>query len=322
MSKTKQHWLIAAVILTVIGTVIVGSAVMMMKGDLSLMSGTSYETNHHPVTEEFGAIRISLDTADLRLVYSSDASSSVTCYEQSNVKHAVAVKDGMLVIEVVDERKWYEHIGFFTKTPTVTLTLPETVYGMLSVSSTTGDIEIDPAFTFQSIDVALTTGDVTCKASAKEDLRIETTTGKITVSDLSAETVSLTLSTGSLKASGITCRKDLSLNVTTGKTELSDITCRNLSSDGTTGSAVLKHVIAEETLSLERSTGDIILDRVDAATLKLRTTTGDVKGSLLSEKVFFVDTTTGDRDYPHTSSGGTCEIETTTGDVRITLKTE
>lgn len=320
MNKTKLRWLITAVILTVIGAILIGFAVIMMKGDLSMLSNTQYETNRHAVTEEFEAVRIELDTADLILLPSEDASCSVTCYEPQNQKHSVTVKDGTLVIEAVDERKWYEHIGFFNKTPTVTLALPKSLYGALSVSATTGDIEIDRAFTFQSIDVDLTTGDVTCKASAKEDLRIKTTTGKITASDLSAEAITLTLSTGSLTASSITCRKDLFLKVTTGKTELSNVTCENLTSEGTTGAIALDHVIATEKLSVKRSTGDILLDSVDGGELVLKSTTGDIKGSLLTEKVFIVDTTTGSKDYPHTISGGKCEITTTTGDIRITVK--
>ena len=49
------------------------------------------------------------------------------------------------------------------------------------------------------------------------------------------------------------------------------------------------------------------------------TDTGDVRGSLLSEKVFIVNTDTGRKEVPDTITGGRCEITTDTGDVKITI---
>ena len=72
-------------------------------------------------------------------------------------------------------------------------------------------------------------------------------------------------------------------------------------------------------MTLRRSTGDVELNACDAGGLSLKTTTGDVTGTLLSEKVFITDTSTGDVSVPKTTSGGKCEISTTTGDIRIDI---
>ena len=45
-----------------------------------------------------------------------------------------------------------------------------------------------------------------------------------------------------------------------------------------------------------------------------------VGGTLLSDKVFITDTTTGDVDVPKTTTGGKCEITTTTGDIEIDIE--
>lgn len=42
-----------------------------------------------------------------------------------------------------------------------------------------------------------------------------------------------------------------------------------------------------------------------------------MKGSLLSDKVFLMQTDTGEVDVPKTVTGGKCEIITDTGDIRI-----
>ena len=76
----------------------------------------------------------------------------------------------------------------------------------------------------------------------------------------------------------------------------------------------------EEKFDIERSTGNVKFSDCDAAELFVETSTGDVKGSLLSAKVFIVKTDTGSADVPKTITGGRCEIETDTGDIKITVK--
>jgi len=82
----------------------------------------------------------------------------------------------------------------------------------------------------------------------------------------------------------------------------------------------LKNVNAAEKFSIERSTGDVKFDGCDAAEVFVKTDTGDVTGTLLSEKVFIVETDTGKVDVPKTVNGGRCEITTDTGDINISIK--
>ena len=49
----------------------------------------------------------------------------------------------------------------------------------------------------------------------------------------------------------------------------------------------------------------------------MKTDTGKVVGSLLSEKVFIAETSTGKVSVPKTTTGGKCEITTSTGDIKI-----
>ena len=124
---------------------------------------------------------------------------------------------------------------------------------------------------------------------------------------------------------GNVCVKNLSfgtldITVSTGKTDLTDLACKSLRSSGHTGDVYLNHVIAAEKLSIERSTGSVRFDDADATEIFVRTGTGDVTGSLLTDKVFLVQTGIGDVDVPLTADGGRCEIITGTGDVTISTK--
>lgn len=280
MTKTTKRWLIIATFLLLIGCIIFGGVMTVYKWDFSKLSTNKYETNKYDIADNFKNISVNVKTADIVFVASEKAKTVVVCFEQDNANHEVSVDNDTLTIKLVDERKWYEYIGINFRTPKITVYLPQGEYGNLTVSASTGDIDIK---------------------------------------NLSAENINLTVTTGEIEAKSITCNGDFKTTVSTGEVELKDVSCKNLSSNGNTGDITLKDVIAEEKFAIERSTGDVKFERCDANEIFVKTDTGDVKGSLLSDKVFITQTDTGNIDVPKTITGGRCEITTDTGDIKITV---
>lgn len=320
MNRCAMVWLIVAAALTLVGCILVVSVMFVLKWDFKKFSTDQYETNTYEIGESFHSVWIKTDITNVQLVPSTDGTCSVRCYEEESAKHAVAVKDGMLSIERVDTRKWYEHIGLHLGTPRITVCIPAGEYETLSIRSSTGAVEIPKDFSFRRMDIAASTGSVTNHASVSEKIKIKASTGSIRLENLSAGSLELSVSTGKVTVSGVTCQGDISVTVSTGKAHLSDITCQNLLSEGDTGDILLQNVVATETFTIERSTGDVRFEGSDAAQLFVETDTGDVEGSLLSDKVFLVTTDTGEKDVPNSITGGRCEITTDTGDVRITIQ--
>ena len=111
----------------------------------------------------------------------------------------------------------------------------------------------------------------------------------------------------------------MGIALSTGKSELTDVSCNSFSSTGSTGDIILKNVIVKENMSVERSTGDVRFEKSDAGELTVITDTGDVKGSLLTDKIFVTQSDTGKVDVPETVSGGKCKVTTDTGDIRIEI---
>ncbi len=322
MSKATKIWLIIAASLILVGSIIFAGGMTAMKWDFTKLSTNKYETNSYELTEDFNSISISTSTADIEILPAESTKSSVVCYEQTNVKHTLEVKDGSLVINEVDTRNWHEHIhiGVNFEATKIAVYIPQGEYGALSIILSTGDVKISKDFTFESISVSASTGDVTNYASASDFIKIKATTGKIFVEDISAGSLDLSVTTGDVKVSGVNCDGDVKVGVSTGKTYLTDILCQSVISDGGSGDISLKNVIVAQKLSIERTTGDVLFDGSDAAQIIVKTQTGDVEGSLLSEKVFIVDTNTGKKEVPKTVTGGRCQITTNTGDVKITIK--
>ena len=317
MKKATKIWLAVATFLMVLGLVVVAAAMTVNHWDLTGLSTEKYETNTHEISEVFHNISIKTDTADIVFAVSDHEKCKVVCYEEETSKHLVTVEDGTLVIEVIDNKSWYDHIGINFGSPRVTIYLPKTEYTSLLIHEDTGDVEIPKDFRFENINIATSTGDVTNCASASGDIQISTSTGYIRTENISANMLDLSVSTGNVTVSGAVCEGDLRIKVSTGKTNLTDVACKNVISTGSTGDISLKNVVAAERFPIKRTTGDVEFDNCDAAEIFVETDTGDVTGSLRSEKVFFVTTDTGDVEIPKTMTGGRCEITTDTGNIRI-----
>ena len=271
--------------------------------DFTALSTERYETNTYQIREDFHSITLNTDTADIFFALSEDGQCRVVCYEETGAKHSVAVRDGTLTIELVEDKTVSDHIldiGLHLDAPKLTVYLPRTEYKTLTIREDTGDIRLPAPFRFEAVDIGVTTGDIVCSASSSGLLKIRTSTGDIRLENTSADTLELTVSTGDV--------------------QLSDVRCNTLRSMGNTGHILLKNVIAGAAISVTRTTGDVHFDGADAAAIFVETDTGDVTGSLLSDKLFLPRTDTGDIEVPQTVSGGRCEIITSTGDIRLSVK--
>ncbi len=279
MRKTKL-WLITAALLILIGCLIFGGVMTVLNWDFTKLSTVKFETNNYEINEEYKSISVVTDTADIVFIPLESTNTSVVCREHTNLKHSVAVKDNTLVIELIDNRKWYEYIGITIGSQKITVYLPKAQYDMLTIKESTGNIEIPKDFNFNSID-------------------IKTSTGNINAENITTGTFNLSVSTGNIN--------------------LKNISCESLTTNGSTGKVTLQNVIATDSFSIKRSTGDIKFDKCDAAEILVETDTGNVKGALLSDKVFIAKSDTGKINVPKTVTGGRCEITTNTGDIKIDI---
>ena len=320
MKKSTKAWMIAGISLAVAGSAAFVGAMAMLNWDFSKLSNIKYETNTYTVDQSFENLSVNVKTDNLSFALAEDGKCSVVCHEQEKMKHTVEVNQNTLEINVNDTREWYEHIGFFSfDSPKTTVYLPKERFASLTIDASTGDIDIPKVFGFDSIGIYGSTGNVNCAASSKGLTQIKRSTGNILVNGASSGELKLTTSTGNICLESVSAEGDITISVSTGQSTLSDVTCKNLTTDGSTGEVFLKNVIASQAFSIDRSTGDVAFDRCDAAEILVKTSTGDVTGSLLSEKVFITDTSTGDIRVPPTTTGGKCTIKTGTGDIRIDI---
>ena len=315
-TKTKV-WMAMGTILILIGCILFGGVMTMFGWNFSKLSTVQYETNTYEITNHFDSICINTDTAKILFLPSEDGSCQVVCREESNAKHSVKTESDTLVIQLINNRSWYDHIGIRFGSPSITIYLPKEEYAALTLRADTGNVQISNHFQFQSADISLSTGNIHFDASTTEQVLLHTSTGKIQLLDCSAGALTLSTTTGSIRLSNVACQGDVDIQVSTGDTVLTALTCQNLTSTGSTGDLTLQNVMAAERIHFERTTGDVKFVDSDAAEMWIQTSTGNVTGILASEKMFLVHTRTGRISVPKSESGGKCEITTTTGNIKF-----
>ena len=301
MSKTAKIWLAVGAALVVLGSILFAGAMATCDWDFTKLSTVTYVTNTYKPRGEFDKISIDAATTEIEMVLTEEDACRIVCFEAEKVKHSASVENGTLVIDTVDTRKWYDHICISLGTPKMTVYLPQSEYASLQIETNTGDITIARDFSFQTVAVEGDTSDVDCFASVTNAMEVELSTGDIYVNATTVGHLDLTTDTGDIKIHSANVKQDVEIETDTG-------------------AITLKNVVAAGRLSAQSDTGDVRFEDSDAARITVKTSTGDVSGTLLSEKVFITETSTGRISVPKTATGGTCEITTSTGDISIRIQ--
>ena len=318
MSKSKQIWLTVASCIIVIGILFFLIVMTILEWDFSKLSTVSYEKNDYTISESYRDISIVASNADVEFIQNKNIATTIICYEETGARHSVHVNEGRLEVLQENEKKWYEKINIHFGNPKITVILPNAC-GQVSVKTGTGDVILPDDFTFDRIDVSVSTGSVRCGADTLEETKIRTSTGRIHLFDSHCGKLSLRTTTGNISVEKTYCEDDAYFEVSTGKTYVYDFYSRHLTSKGDTGDIHLIKVTPLK-LSVVRSTGDVLLEECDASEIFVETDTGDVEGTILSEKIFETTSDTGKIEVSKTASGGLCKIATDTGDIKIFVK--
>lgn len=317
MSKAVKIWLIVAAVLVALGGILFTGAMFANGWDFNSLSTVTYTTNTYEVDGDFKNISIDVDTTEIEFVPADNGQCRIVCFEDEKVRHSASVQNGTLVIDTVDTRKWYEYICLSFSQPRMTVYLPQSEYDSLFIGTDTGDITIPKDFSFDTLKIDGDTSDVNCFAYASQGIEIELSTGDICLEAPAAGQLKLTTDTGRIQVNTADVGGNIRIETDTGKVNLADTSCKDLFAESDTGYITLKNVIGTGSFTIESDTGNVMFDNSDAAEISVKADTGDVTGTLLSDKVFLTETSTGKINVPKTTTGGKCEIKTSTGDIKI-----
>lgn len=277
-------------------------------------------TNEYQIKEDFHNIDVDIDTSNLEFKTSEDGQGKIVFEERKKEHHEASVSADTLKIKYVDERKWSDRIfNINLKSMKVTVYLPNQEYGDLTIKNDTGEIYIPADFTFNKTKITVHTGDISYQASVKETIEIKASTGDIHFSDLKAQSISTDVSTGNVTYNNVQVIENITAKSSTGDIKLEKVTANNLTIKASTGKVTLIDSVMVGHTEINTSTGRVNFQSFDSASIKVKTSTGDVKGTLLTNKIFYAHSDTGRVNVPKSTEGGLCEIDTDTGDISIQI---
>lgn len=274
MNKTKI-WLIVAVLLILIGSVVFGGTMMKLNWDFTALSTTKYETNTYLVDTEYKNISVTTDTADIEFVISD--STKVVCYEEINAKHSVEVKDGTLFVKLIDERKWHEHIGINFGTPKITVYIPKAEYGTVSVKTSTGNITLEN-ISAESLDLSVTTGKVTLSdTTCKGDVSVKVSTGRTNITDVTCKNLITSGNTGDVVLKNVVATEEFSVERTTGDIKFDGCDANEIVAKTDTGS-ITGTLLTEKIFVAQTDTGRVsVPSTASGGRCEITTDTGNIK---------------------------------------------
>ena len=276
--KSSKNWIIAGIVLIAAGVLLCGGTFAYLGFDMSRLSTADLVTNTYEVDEDFKDIKITADAEDVILISSDEGNCRVECTEPAKSPHDVKVENGILTVASPRLNLTFWDMAFIPHKMETRIYLTESEYERLFIESDKGRIDIPEDFTFEDIDIDSDIGGITCMASVKGDIRINTDVGKV---------------------------------------YLKDLTCTNLSVKGDTGKIELDGVVASGRFDIETDVGAISFKGCDANEIHAGTATGNIEGTLLTDKTFITRNHTGKVEVPDSRGGGRCELSTDTGNIRI-----
>ena len=265
---------------------------------VSLGQLNSKETKIYMIEEEYNNINITVSVQDVAIYLSTENKIEY----QINDKYSLEVKVENESVEIISETKKISSLSLFSFGDLkVKVYLTKDTLDSLNINYSTSDVTIYEGFTFNSVNIVGGTGD-------------------IGIVSLDANAMNIIVSTGTIALDKCNINGDLSCKVSTGTIAINDTKIiGNYNGNSSTGDTYLSNVLIEKDLKHKSGTGDFVFEKIDAENLEITVGTGDVKGTLLSSKIFSVKTFTGDVAVPETTIGGICKVTTSTGDVFIRI---
>lgn len=321
MKRGKKIALLTAGILIALGAVLGMSAVLL--GDINATDVNTVQMAEGitPVKEDFRHISVDTDACNVSLLPAPDGITRVEWwYPDRGMSINVQVEgDTLHISSEYIWTKWYERIqfGFGLEELRILVYLSEEEYGNLTITSASGDLNVPDAFTFESARLTSASGDVTFRGTVEGELSAMSTSGDVTLQGCRPQSLSAATTSGTLSLSGLDVREDMTLETTSGDLGLDNVACRELTANSSSGTIQCQDVLARGPIRMDTASGEIRLTHCDASSLVLSSSSGDISGTLRTEKIYLAHSDSGNVEVPHSTTGGSCEINTSSGDIHF-----
>ena len=128
-------------------------------------------------------------------------------------------------------------------------------------------------------------------------------------------------SSGDIRMDALLDVQTLDITTSSGDILLNEGTLSSLTVESSSGEMEFYELAVSGHTQLHSSSGDIELTEFTTATMGIQTSSGDVQCQLITPMNYHVRTNSGSVNIPErNSAGGDCDIRTSSGNIKITIK--
>ena len=321
MKKSTKIWLIIALVLIVSGWMI---------GFLCLKS-VGYDWNAFRLNDrmieksqgidpEFLDLDIEIHSADLKIMATDDAAASITTKLENGTTFSCNVENGELIIRSEPDvnKEWFERM-WCTEEESITLYLPNKVYGSLCIQNQSADIVMQDQLTWNEAQIETVSGDIETHANVLQSTVLNTTSGNAQLSG-NYGNLSVTTNSGDVSCQTCTCGP-LSVLTNSGEISLNKCTSDNIVIISDSGDLFLMNTNSKDGIRVSAKSADVFVSYCSAGSMKIDTFSGDVLGVTDQDWKYTVQTSSGSVLTPQSAGDRPCIVTTNSGDVEF-QKTE
>ncbi len=317
MKKSIKIALLVAASLVVAGCITAAVAIALGGNFESNLQDVRHTVEGDPASID--VVEIDVDSADVRLSRSEDGTCYAVCRENDRIRYTLTQENGCLSLKKSADIYWYDNFGIsIGHSPAVTLYLPKGMYEHLDIRTGSGNIVSEEiGISFARAVLTAESGSVRMSSPVSDSLLVTTLSGNIALADLTSDTLTATTSSGNISLADLSI-DTMRVSSSSGSLSLSYVRAAALTASAMSGNVRLYNVYAIDTLDVKTTSGNIKLESTDAAEITLTASSGNINGTLLTGKLFDVQTGSGNVDCPPSiRDGGTCTVRTKSGNVKI-----
>lgn len=262
------------------------------------MPGETHQVDEHAGAAVAAYNRITVHTSSPDIHFVLTDSEEVTAALQGSVTTTtpqavptllMETEEGALTFRVIQKSA---SIGIFISDLTLTVSLPASWEGALSVNGSSADISL-PDGNLASLEVRSVSGDVTLGTlSLRDQLVVETSSGEVALERVKAASASVKTVSGDCRLQSMTCIGDIVLETSSGILEVPQATAESLKLSAVSGDMLLGDITVNS-LEMDGSSSHARVENGTGAT-RVKTVSGDVEIGLRSlDRALRVETSSG-----------------------------
>ena len=204
--KIRKTCAITGMILLLMGLILFLTGMSLTGWDFGELSTAVYEQENYTAQQQVTSLDISYNNAEVRILCDPEAQSVSVSYPVctdratgASAKVDITEENGVLRIK---EESLFILINWQFKTPTLTVTLPETALETLSVRTQNGNISAENIATENKAEFITQNGEIRISQINASELSLQTDAGGIILKNIQCQTLQAETGLGSVQLSG------------------------------------------------------------------------------------------------------------------------